>query len=631
MNLGSGLTLADGSGTLLSGAVLDFNLNTPMSGDLVSTTSLYLGTDGVLNFNGSLAVNQDYPLIDFTGSPLSGDNSPTWRVGTHAGDSGHNYSFLISNGTGLGGSNVFELVVTAAIGNGSGTWISNSDGRYGYGNNWSSGLVPDNSGGNYYTATFGGTSTSPPNGQASNILLENSGSQATNFTVGGLVFTSASVNYTIGSDGNGSLTLDNGGIGGGPSVVVGSGVAGPTIFASLILGDTVTKSTTLNVAGGTYLDISGPISESASYTGQSITLTGGGTLYLDATNSYTGSTTVNGGSALYVGFNGTPSTLGAGTSPLAINDSGSSGESVQLNQHRQPFGNRRRGAVGRGLGDNADGEPEQFHDVCRHDLDRRRQQPDGGEQQQQHIDDQRRADVGQRQLDDGQFRHARADKQLAGKCNRQRVDHGRDPRGDIAIGRLGLGAHQRRGHHQSWFVRFQRRTAGHERQSDGRRDHRHRHAQRWRDHLRRRHRSKRRRQPHRHADSAKQPHDQRRLDGDNRPIRSAGWRRGTGRGKCSRRHERRRNERRGIGRRKRSIHRDSTGYRGRRDQQHDRSSARKPHRRNRAAGGNRSRLGCELAGEPRACRAAGERIRRGGFLVGHRRRFEPTRIGLQRA
>ena len=68
--------------------------------------------------------------------------------------------------------------------------------------------------------------------------------------------------------------------------------------------------------------MTGSISESMAYMGQSITLTGGGTLYLDATNSYTGSTTVNDGSTLVVGYT-TASTLGIGSSPLAINGTGS--------------------------------------------------------------------------------------------------------------------------------------------------------------------------------------------------------------------------------------------------------------------------------------------------------------------
>ena len=291
-NLSGGLTLADGASTR-SGAVLDFNLVAPTNGDLVTTGNLYLGTNGVLNINpfgggGELATGY-YPLIDFTSLTSSGNTAATWSVNV-TGDSGHSYSFVIVGG------DQFDLIVSPTTASGSGTWISNTNMVYGATANWSSGLVPDNTPGNYYTATFGGTT--PSNGQEANILLENGNNQATNFTVGGLVFTSTSVPYVVGSDGSGSLTLDNGGNSGGPSVVVGSGVTEPTIFANLILGDTVTKSTTFNIAGGSILDVSGPISESASHTGQSLTLTGGGTLQLDAPNTYTGATNVSAGTLL---------------------------------------------------------------------------------------------------------------------------------------------------------------------------------------------------------------------------------------------------------------------------------------------------------------------------------------------
>ena len=89
--------------------------------------------------------------------------------------------------------------------------------------------------------------------------------------------------------------------------MVDSGVVlTPYISASLILADSVSKSTMFNVAGGSSLDVAASISESMTYTGQSITLTGGGTLNFDGTNSYTGSTTVNGGSTLNVGYEASP-------------------------------------------------------------------------------------------------------------------------------------------------------------------------------------------------------------------------------------------------------------------------------------------------------------------------------------
>ena len=48
------------------------------------------------------------------------------------------------------------LNLTIGVSNGSGTWISNSSMLYGVAANWSSGAVPSNTAGNYYTAMFGG-------------------------------------------------------------------------------------------------------------------------------------------------------------------------------------------------------------------------------------------------------------------------------------------------------------------------------------------------------------------------------------------------------------------------------------------------------------------------------------------
>ena len=138
MNLTGGLTLADGA-TSGSGAVLDFNIPAVGTGDLVTTSSLYLGTNGVLNINpfggGGALTTGDYPLIDFT-TLTSSDNSPTWSVSNTGGDSGHNYSFIVSDSTGPGGSNQFELIVSTTVVNGTASWASTGSTSYGIANNW---------------------------------------------------------------------------------------------------------------------------------------------------------------------------------------------------------------------------------------------------------------------------------------------------------------------------------------------------------------------------------------------------------------------------------------------------------------------------------------------------------------
>ena len=183
------------------------------------------------------------------------------------------------------------------------TWNSASSTSYGTATNWNLPTVPNAAG---QIATFG-------TGSQANITLSGA-----NFTVGQLVFSSSSTAYDLGSDHNGSITLNNSGTGAVVSVGGGSNAAAtPTIGTTLILAD-ASKSTTFSIASNNSLVVSGSINES-SVTGQQITLSGGGTLELDGTDGYTGGTIVTSGT-LNVGSNG-PGTLGAG--PLNISGSSS--------------------------------------------------------------------------------------------------------------------------------------------------------------------------------------------------------------------------------------------------------------------------------------------------------------------
>ena len=207
MTLSGGLTLADGA-TSGSGAVLDFNVPAIGTGDLVTTSSLYLGTNGVLNINpfggGGALTTGDYPLIDFS-SLTSSDNSLTWSVSNTGGDSGHNYSFMISPGSGPGGSSQFELVVSTSVANGSSSWVLNSSsgGAYGNSGNWNQQTIPSGAG---QSATFVNSSVTA---LTQTVTIDST------YTVGTLDFTSGT-NFKLQSSGSGpsySLTLNNNGAG----------------------------------------------------------------------------------------------------------------------------------------------------------------------------------------------------------------------------------------------------------------------------------------------------------------------------------------------------------------------------------------------------------------------------------
>ena len=103
-------------------------------------------------------------------------------------------------------------------------------------------------------------------------------------TVGGLIFsTTGTGSYII--TGTDTLTMDNGALAARVNVNGGSHtIATPVALASNLA---------VSVTGGSVLTISGAISETNS--GTSLTLDGGGQMILSGNNSYTGLTTVNGG------------------------------------------------------------------------------------------------------------------------------------------------------------------------------------------------------------------------------------------------------------------------------------------------------------------------------------------------
>ncbi|HEX3999112.1 MAG TPA: autotransporter-associated beta strand repeat-containing protein [Pirellulales bacterium] len=305
----------NGGLTLQSGSALTFNLSSTPDGngdtppqfsnpynDHILTSSL--GIDGTITFNindyNTLLQPGTYDLINYT--TLSG--TAAWNPGSVP--TGYNYEVVTTGSPGQ-----VDLIVSTIVNNGSSSWVGTLGGIYGASNSWYQGEIPDVAGQSASFVNINNTNLSQ------SVTIDNT------YTVGSLNFTSGT-NFTLVSGGTGSgysLTLNNNGADGGAQVNLTNSFV--ELRTSLILGDS-SGNTTFSVDPDSYL-------LTASYSGNStvisgtgsITLTGGGQIDFEAPNTYTGSTTVEGGTTLYVGQTSSGATLGGTTgSPgaLTIND-----------------------------------------------------------------------------------------------------------------------------------------------------------------------------------------------------------------------------------------------------------------------------------------------------------------------
>jgi fibronectin-binding autotransporter adhesin len=226
--------------------------------------------------------------------------------------------------TAAGGVLELTIVLSGPL-YGSAGWASSISGVYDSASNWNPAKIPSAAG---VIATFPAVA-----GATSPIDVTVGDSDV----AGQLTFNSSSTSYLLKC---GTLTLDNNGgsngIGGSGAIVNVSGGAAPKIDSTLSLADS-SQTTTFNIDGTTNsaLTIFGSINDSSGTPGQSIVLTGGGMLYLEGANGYSGGTTVNSGT-LYAGDQSPLATLGGGSAPLAINGSLSI---VNLSNTRFSIGN----------------------------------------------------------------------------------------------------------------------------------------------------------------------------------------------------------------------------------------------------------------------------------------------------
>ncbi len=319
----AGVTLTlTSSLTLGNNSILDFNLSNSTSGanDLVSITgsgAVAYGASGTLNinaFNGPLA-SGTYVLIQDTSSttPTGGTG---WAVGMN--NATNNNTYVISVPTSGTYDNDLILTVTANAPSAAYWYGIRNDG------NWSTSSSGTNWVGSPTSTTDLG---SIPGNNTDVVETANTATNLSNQSLGGplainsLTFTGAGTPNTAGvtiAAGN-TLTINalasaSGGLGyaAGTGIVVQSGSGANTINANVSLANSQTWT---NNSANT-LTIGGAISGSSAV----LTTAGSGMISLSGNNTYTGGTTIAGGT-LRIGVSN------SGTSTGAL---GPSSASVQL-------------------------------------------------------------------------------------------------------------------------------------------------------------------------------------------------------------------------------------------------------------------------------------------------------------
>ncbi len=201
-----------------------------------------------------------YPLASFGSLTNNSSGFSGWAV-TGTGLGGHGYAFAIS-----GGSLDLTVLPATAV-----AWKLATGGSWNTTTNWQPATIPNTW---YYTATFGNTIGST----TATVTLDSSP------TVCGLTFSNTGTSSYIlaRSDSTSTLTLDNG----VAPVTLSNTTASNTIAVPVVLNSNLAISGTT----GKTLTISGPVSGAAA-----LSFSGGGSLVLSGSNTYTGGTTISGG------------------------------------------------------------------------------------------------------------------------------------------------------------------------------------------------------------------------------------------------------------------------------------------------------------------------------------------------
>ena len=261
--------------TLDSGAVLDYEFNSSANDQIVvSGSNAFTLNGGAFNLfqeNSTLGLTTQgtYQLVQFAGGIQGTGLDSTWTTASTANPHVLNPQPGLKYAFGTSGS---YLTLTVSAGAFSAAWAVDADGSWGAGSNWSTNpQFPQNAG---EVANFTKVLTA-----VRTVTLDG------NKTVGGLQFDpqTAGTGYVIAPGTGGSLTIDNSGA--PATIIVTSG--NNTIGVPVVLNSNTLTSV---VPANASLAFTAPISGAGNFSKN-----GAGTISLMAANTYSGSTTISGG------------------------------------------------------------------------------------------------------------------------------------------------------------------------------------------------------------------------------------------------------------------------------------------------------------------------------------------------
>ena len=285
VNGGGTLAVGDGLNTM-SAAALTLTASSFLTdytsaagyNPLAVSGAVTLPNSGVtLNLTGGSNTSGTYHLMSY--GSLSGLSSSTFTI-AGSPSAGDTFSVVAD----AGATNYLDFVISI-----NGRWNHNGSGTWSSSGNWANNNVPGGTA--LDTAVFGPVLSS---GTATVTLDSNRSVSSLGFST-----TAAGASYVIAASAGSTLALANPA---GSAATISDSGGNHTVGAAITLGSNLSVS----VTSGSVLTIAGGIGQGGG--NQSLSVSGGGELILSGTDTYTGGTTVSGGTLEFASPSAMPTT-----------------------------------------------------------------------------------------------------------------------------------------------------------------------------------------------------------------------------------------------------------------------------------------------------------------------------------